>query len=144
MLLLHNLSVPFNQPVRGVSPFQSACKRFHSTDTPLLDVHNDVLWTMDERRRTELTLLDLSAAFGTTKNLPPTDHSILLDRVGKWLGVTGRALRWFSSYLSDRSQQVQQGSFLPRLLHCLLGVPQGSVLGPAGPVRPVCTLYYPS
>ena len=46
------------------------------------------------------------------------------------LGITGTALKWFQSYLSDGSQAVTIRGTLssPAPLSC--GVPQGSVLGP--------------
>ena len=44
--------------------------------------------------------------------------------------VEGRALKWFESYLCDRTQtyQVKDQQSRPRKVDC--GVPQGSVLGP--------------
>ena len=42
---------------------QSAYKRFHSTKTALLKIHNDIVDNMDNGKVTALTLLDLSAAF---------------------------------------------------------------------------------
>ena len=44
---------------------QSAYKRFHSTETALLKIHNDIICNMDNGKVTALTLLDLSAAFDT-------------------------------------------------------------------------------
>ena len=44
---------------------QSAYKQFHSTETGLLKVHNDVTLNMDKGKETGLTLLDLCAAFDT-------------------------------------------------------------------------------
>ena len=52
---------------------QSAYKRFHSTETALLKIHNDIICNMDNGKVTALTLLDLSAAFDTI------DHSTLLE-----------------------------------------------------------------
>ena len=66
--------------------YQYAYRKFHSTDTALLKIHNDILKSMDDGRITALTLLDLSAAFYTT------DHTILLKRLGNWFGVSGKAL----------------------------------------------------
>jgi hypothetical protein len=31
-------------------PMQSAYKRFHSTETALLRVHNDIMWTMEKSK----------------------------------------------------------------------------------------------
>ena len=42
---------------------QSAYTRFHSTETALLKIHNDIICNMDNDKVTALTLLDLSAAF---------------------------------------------------------------------------------
>ena len=79
---------------------------------------------MDDGRVTALTLLDLSAAFDTI------DHFILLTRLGDWLWVSGKALDWFKSYLTGRSQKIKLGNCLSSRSVLSLGVPQGSVLGP--------------
>ena len=42
---------------------QSAYKLFHSTETALLKVHNDVTLNMDKSKVTTLTLLDLSITY---------------------------------------------------------------------------------
>ena len=63
------------------NPFQSAYKAFHSTETALLSVTNDILGSMDRGIVTALTLLDLSAAFDTI------DHGLLLDRLEEWFGI---------------------------------------------------------
>ncbi len=106
------------------NPFQSTYKKFHSTETALLRIQNDVLVAMDKGKVTALTLLDLSAAFDTI------DHSLLLNRLEGWFGITGLALDWFSSYLSARSQQIKLDDTLSTRVSLPFGVPQGSVLGP--------------
>ena len=104
--------------------FQSAYKKFHSVETALLRVHNDILQAIDKQSAVILVLLDLSAAFDTV------DHNILLERLSSRYGINGKALRWFKSYLSDRCFRVKVNgaSSSSQLLEC--GVPQGSILGP--------------
>ena len=104
--------------------YQSAYRKFHSTETALLKIHDDILSSMDDGRITALTLLDLSAAFDTI------DHTILLRRLGNWFGVGGKELDWFKSYLTGRSQVIKLGNCLSSRSDLCFGVPQGSVLGP--------------
>ena len=103
--------------------YQSAYRKFHSTETTL-KIHNDILSSTDDGRVTALTLLDPSAAFDTI------DHTILLRRLGNWFGVSGKALDWFKSYLTGRSQRIKLGNCLSSRSDLSFGVPQGSVLGP--------------
>ena len=79
---------------------------------------------MDDGRVTAFTLLDLSAAFDTI------DHTILLRRLGDWFGASGKALDWFKSYLTGRSQRIMLRNCLSSRSDLSFGVPQGSVLGP--------------
>ncbi len=46
------------------------------------------------------------------------------------MGVRGIELKWFKNYLSQRQQLVLVNGHSSSLLHILLGVPQGSILGP--------------
>ena len=57
------------------------------------------------------------------------NHNILLDKLEN-LGIRGKALELFISYLSDHGQYVHIDNCKSktRLINC--GVPQGSVLGP--------------
>ena len=103
---------------------QSAYKKFHSTESALLKVENDVLLNMEKGRVTALTLLDLSAAFDTI------DHLTLISRLSSWYGISGTDLDWFTSYLSNRCQQVKIHDYISEAVYISFGVPQGSVLGP--------------
>ena len=107
-----------------MTTFQSAYRKHHSTGSAIINIHNDILLNMAKGSVTALTLLDLSAAFDTT------DHTILLDRLIVYYGISEPALGWFKSYLSGRTHSVKVGSTLlhPAALH--YRVPQGSFLGP--------------
>ena len=86
--------------------YQSAYGNFHSTETALLKIHDDILSSTDYGRVTALTLLDLSAAFNTI------DHTIFLRIRDEWFGVTGKALGWFKLYLTGRCQRITLGDCL--------------------------------
>ena len=108
----------------SISPFQSAYRKFHSTETALLRIYNDLLLSIDGRKVSALLLLDLSAAFDTI------DHRILLDRLTLNFGITDSAHSLLASYLHNRSQSVSIGSHTSESATLPTGVPQGSVLGP--------------
>ena len=69
-------------------PLQSAYKIFHSTETALLTVTNDIMLSLDKGENVFLVLLDLSAAliFDTV------NHSLLLARLQKSFGIRGTVL----------------------------------------------------
>jgi len=104
--------------------FQSSYKALHSTETALLRIQTDVLTALDNQKCVLLVMLDLSSAFDTI------DHSVLLSRLKSTIGLSGKALDWFISYLSNRMQSILINGTRSRLWELLFGVPQGSVLGP--------------
>ena len=105
-------------------PLQSADKKYHSTETALIKVHNDIVTAIDVGHSVILVLLDLSAAFDTV------DHRTFLRRLFTRFGIRNKALDWFVSYLSGRTQYVKVKDTSSHSLRLTQGVPQGSVLGP--------------
>ena len=85
---------------------------------------NDLLHSLDHGNVSVLTLLDLSAAFGTI------DHTILFQCLEHGFGIHDTAVHWFSSYLTNRTQTetVNNCSSAPESISSR--VPQGSVVGP--------------
>ena len=67
--------------------------------------------------------LDLKKAFDNV------DHKILLDKMHAY-GIRGNILRWFRSYLTNRSQFVSYDGRQSAIQSITCGVPQGSILGP--------------
>ena len=103
-------------------PCQSAYRAGHSTETALVKVQFDILLNMDQRKGTQLVLIDLSSVFDTV------DHDILLNIINYTFGVSGTTLNWFS-YLQSRSQRITINGMVPDQSDLDQGVPQGSCLG---------------
>ena len=68
-LKIHLNTFPF------LSHFQSAYRKFHSTETALFRIHNDLLQSINKQKVSAFILLDLSAAFDTI------GHNILLTHL---------------------------------------------------------------
>ena len=79
--------------------FQSAYRAFHSTETALIKVKDDILRAIDNQRVTWLILLDLGAALDTVS------HLLLPNRLRHHFDIQGTVLRWFKNYMTDHSQK---------------------------------------
>lgn len=80
--------------------FDVTCQDFnHTTATRLSSLKslNDIHLNTDSGKILVMVLLDLSAAI---------DHSILLERLENWVGLSGTVLNWFESYLKNREHFV--------------------------------------
>jgi len=106
--------------------YQSAYRRYHSTETALLKVKNDILQSLDQGNAVFMVLLDMSAAFDTV------DHSILLDRLQTRFGIGGVVKSWFSTYLHNRTIKVTVKNTFSKEHHLTYSLPQGSIIGPQG------------
>ena len=95
---------------------------YHSTETALVNVQNDLLRAIDDGSGVFLVLLDLSAAFDTI------DHDILLDRLKSNIGLSDKSLGWFCSYLKDRLQCIVIDGVTSEPVNLKYGVPQGSLI----------------
>ena len=69
----------------GFPRYQSAYRKYYSTETALLKVVNDLFQAADRGEVSALCLLDLSAAFDTV------DHELLLSRLQSRFGIGGTA-----------------------------------------------------
>lgn len=79
---------------------QSSYQQYHSTETALLQVHNNILMNMDQQEITLLVLVYFNSAFdtiyySTTGNILENDF-----------GILGFALSWLMSFLSPRQHVV--------------------------------------
>ena len=102
---------------------QSGFRADHSCETALLHIVDKWISSINNHESVASIFLDLSKAFDLV------NHSILLQKL-KLYNFGSSALKWFSSYLSQRSQKVSINGHLSEPQDVSAGVPQGSVLGP--------------
>ena len=105
--------------------FEHGYKEGHSPETLLVKAVNDLLISCDRGLPSIVMLLDLSAAFDTV------DQSKLLTILKEEIGIDGTALKWFTSFITGRTQKVKIGDAFSETGDLAYGVAQGSVLGPS-------------
>ena len=106
-----------------IYPLQFGFQENHSVEHTLISMTEVVRSTLDNKKYGCGIFLDLQKAFDTV------NHNILLSKL-ECYGIRGNSLRWFDSYLSDRTQYVLDNGTNSDCLNVTCGVPQGSVVGP--------------
>ena len=104
--------------------YQSAYCEFHSCETALTKLQDDLLWNMENGNVTALVSMNLSVAFDTV------DHDILLSVLHNYFGVEVISFKWFESYLRPRWCKVNIGDFYSTERKLDFSVAQGSCSGP--------------
>jgi hypothetical protein len=94
-----------------------------SAEHNLLHIINYVSTALNDGNFCIGVFLDLKKAFDVCS------HSILLKKLKK-MGINGTTHKWFSDYLSGRSQKVEINETLSDSLELDISVIQGSTLGP--------------
>jgi len=95
----------------------------HSPYMALLNMQDMITNAIEKNEYSIGIFFDLAKAFDTV------DHRIMLSKL-EYYGVRGNQLKWFASYLDNRSQRVLCNGALSELGMIKYGVPQGSNLGP--------------
>ena len=122
--IVHNQITAYLDKYNLFSARQVGYRKFHNTQSALIEVTDEVKLGMDRGELTLLILFDLSKALDTV------NHSLLLNKL-RTLNFDDNVISWFHSYLSSRAQAVQEGiEKTSNLSYTSCGVPQGSVLGP--------------
>ena len=79
---------------------QSAYKEGQSSETLLMEIHNDILWAIGHQCVNVMLFLDLRAAFDMV------DHSVLVNILKNKQGINDVTLSWFKNYLQDHRFHV--------------------------------------
>jgi len=98
-------------------------REYHSCCTALLKLIDSWLTDIDDGKCIIAIFLDLKKAFDLV------DHDILLQKM-KMYNFSESTIKFFKSYLSNRTQIVKDGEFESSSRTVLTGVSQGSILGP--------------
>jgi len=106
-----------------LSKFQFGFRPNHSTIHPMTKLLNFVSKALNEKKHALALFCDLRKAFDSC------NHEILLKKLEK-IGIRNNELLWFKNYLTNRKQFVFLNGHASSLIEILLGVPQGSILGP--------------
>ena len=102
---------------------QFGFRKGHSTEHALMSITEQIKSNFSSKTFSCGVFVDLEKAFDTV------NHQILLSKL-KHYGLRDKSLEWFTSYLSNRSQQVSVNGELSQSNQVTCGVPQGSILGP--------------
>ena len=86
-----------NSQIENKKKSSSGYRKFHSCETAVTKIHNDILMLVDKKENVVLLLLDLSAAFDTI------NHKLLLSKLRYNYGIAEVALDWLKNYLSNKS-----------------------------------------
>ena len=111
------------EPLFG--PNQHAFRPSASTTTALLQLTDTTTTIYDDAKYKGFAIISVDM----TKAFDKVDHRILLEKASATL--PSGLIAWLRSYLSGRSFRVRVQSHLSKSHLVSLGVPQGSVLGPA-------------
>ncbi len=115
--------IKFIEENKIIYQHQFGFQKSKSTSQAILDMSMKIVNAIENNKISCCVFLDFAKAFDTV------DHNILIKKLD-YYGIRGTALKWFKSYLSDRTQRVSINGELSNDLSIKYGVPQGSVLGP--------------
>ena len=121
--LMHSRLYKFLEKFQCLYKLQFGFRKNHSTTHTLIDIVENIRKSIDEGNYACGVFIDLQKAFDTV------NHDILLSKL-KHYGIRGIPLKWFQTYLGDRSQYVTINGTSSTVKNITTGVPQGSILGP--------------
>ena len=102
--------------------FSGFCSK-HITETALIKIIDDLLFTLDNDRVSGIVLVNYHKAFDMI------DHTLLSKKLEVY-GISRDSFQWFTSYLKDGRQLGKLGDKQSSVATVHHGIPQGPILGP--------------
>jgi len=106
-----------------LSPYMCGYRKGYSAQHALISLIEHWRRTLDSKGYAGAVLMDLSKAFDCIH------HDLLIAKLHAY-GFSIQSLKLIKSYLSNRKQRVKVNSSFSTWSDLIMGVPQGSVLGP--------------
>ena len=122
--ILHYQIVNFLDDNKFLSDKQNGFRKEKSTLGSIVSFTSDIFETINDRKFTLATFIDLKKAFDTV------NHKILLEKLYYLAGIKGKTLNLLENYLTNRFQKTFSNGKTSSLNKITCGVPQGSILGP--------------
>ena len=107
-----------------LDPRQHGFVNYKSCTTQMIPFTNDLALALNNKSRSDNVYFDFAKAFDSVS------HDLILHKLKNLYHIDGFMLRFISSYIKGRQQQVVVGGSVSSKLPVLSGVPQGSILGP--------------
>ena len=122
-ILMNNRLVNFLESYNIIIKEQFGFLKHHSTENALTALTDDIYENLDNKKMALSIFIDLKKAFDTVS------HDILFSKLEN-NGIRGNTLKWFKSYLKNRTQSTEANNILSNEIPITWGLPQGGNLSP--------------
>lgn len=120
---IHSRLYSYLNRINFFCPNQFGFRKYHSTEFAVMSILEKSYQALEAKKWILLITIDFQKAFDVIR------HDILLHKLAN-IGVKGKMLDWFASYLNKRQHRTLVNDTLSCSLVTKTGVPQGSSLGP--------------